>query len=347
MNTFLNIGFALAWLAILAGGWLGWQLLRQNGRLLLRVEGLENQLNEIEFGGAEEPTGLPIGAEAPAFELPDLAGERKSLTQFRGQPLLLIFFHPDCGFCREMMPKLAALPSEGRAPRVLDSHNVKEDKGLVELGPPVDGMDGKSRLVIITSGDVEKNRQLFAEHKVSCPVLLQKDSGVATTYRSHGTPSGYLIDPAGKIASELAMGAEALLALAKGKAESGKQNTEMEQNVSGAAGTAAGNGDGSASRFGGRSLARSKIKRDGLKAGTPAPDFRLPRLDGKGDLSLSELRGKRVVLVFSSPGCGPCNTIAPELEKFHRSHSPLTPSLSPSDGRGWSKDRERGRLLSS
>src|SRR5215831_588149 len=42
-----------------------------------------------------------------------------------------------------------------------------------------------------------------------------------------------------------------------------------------------------------------------------------------GELSLSELRGQRVLLVFSSPGCGPCNMLAPELEKFHREHSEL------------------------
>ena len=80
--------------------------------------------------------------------------------------------------------------------------------------------------------------------------------------------------------------------------------------------------DGRVSRFRNRSLARSKIKRDGLKAGTRAPDFRLPRLDG-GELSLSELRGQRLVLVFSSPRCGPCNTLAPLLEKFHRKHPDL------------------------
>jgi len=70
-------------------------------------------------------------------------------------------------------------------------------------------------------------------------------------------------------------------------------------------------------RFGSRSLANSKIKRDGLKAGTVAPEFRLPRLDG-GELALSDLRGKFVLLVFSSPHCGPCNILAPKLEKFHR-----------------------------
>src|SRR6266581_9036394 len=74
-----------------------------------------------------------------------------------------------------------------------------------------------------------------------------------------------------------------------------------------------------ATRFGSRSLARSRIKRDGLKEGTSAPGFRLPRLDG-GELSLEELRGKRVLLVFCDPQCGPCNALAPQLEKFHRGH---------------------------
>jgi peroxiredoxin len=85
----------------------------------------------------------------------------------------------------------------------------------------------------------------------------------------------------------------------------------------------ASNGDGREARFNNRSLARSKIKRDGLKAGTPAPDFRLPRLDGRGDLSLAQLRGRRLLLVFSSPSCGPCLMLAPELEKFHRGHPEL------------------------
>ena len=73
------------------------------------------------------------------------------------------------------------------------------------------------------------------------------------------------------------------------------------------------------SPFGIRSLVRSRIKRDGLKAGTPAPDFRLPRLDG-GELSVEELRGKRLLLVFSDPHCGPCNALLPQVEAFHRQH---------------------------
>ncbi len=78
-----------------------------------------------------------------------------------------------------------------------------------------------------------------------------------------------------------------------------------------------GEGGRRAYRFAERSLARSRIKRGGLTAGTPAPNFSLPRLDGS-NLSLEDFRGQRVLLVFSDPHCEPCNALAPELEKFHR-----------------------------
>jgi peroxiredoxin len=83
-------------------------------------------------------------------------------------------------------------------------------------------------------------------------------------------------------------------------------------------------GEGARSdRFSNHSVAHSKLKRDGLKAGTPAPDFTLPRLDGRGDLSLSDLLGKPALLVFSSPSCGPCAALAPRLQELHRAHPEL------------------------
>src|SRR5882762_5602155 len=59
----------------------------------------------------------------------------------------------------------------------------------------------------------------------------------------------------------------------------------------------------------------------------------LPRLDG-GELALEDLRGRRVVVVFSEPHCGPCNALVPHLEKFHRENTKqaraaLTPDRSP------------------
>jgi peroxiredoxin len=321
----MTLGLALTWLAILLGGWLGWQLLRQNGRILLRLDELEKRLNEFEFGEDQAPAELPAGAEAPAFELPDLIGKRHSLAEYRGQPILLIFFNPGCGFCREMLPNLAQLPQPVavQTPRSSGRESAPSEMpgSQSRLTPAATAPDGNGadhpRLLILTTGDAEKNRRFFAGHKINCPVLLQSDGDVAKAYQANGTPSGYLISPEGRIASNLAMGADALLALADGKSEIGSQKSEEGRSVP------ATNGEERANRFSHRSLARSKINRDGLRAGAPAPDFRLPRLDGRGDLTLSELRGKRALLVFSSPGCGPCNTLAPELEKFHRQHPEL------------------------
>jgi len=42
---------------------------------------------------------LPVDSPAPHFELPDLAGDRKTVADFLGQPVLMIFFDPACGFC--------------------------------------------------------------------------------------------------------------------------------------------------------------------------------------------------------------------------------------------------------
>jgi peroxiredoxin len=114
---------------------------------------------------------------------------------------------------------------------------------------------------------------------------------------------------------------EALEKRIEGIEESGKQKAEMDQGLAALAATTRDEAE-RADRFSSRSLANSKVQRDGLKAGTVAPEFCLPRLDG-GELALSELRGRVVLLVFSSPHCGPCNVLAPKLQKFHRKHPGL------------------------
>ena len=37
----------------------------------------------------------------------------------------------------------------------------------------------------------------------------------------------------------------------------------------------------------------------------------------EGELSLSDFRGGRVLLVFSDPDCGPCDELAPQLQEIH------------------------------
>ena len=49
-----------------------------------------------------------------------------------------------------------------------------------------------------------------------------------------------------------------------------------------------------------------------------APDFTLERLDGSGELQLSSLRGKVVILNAWASWCGPCKEEAPYLEQVWR-----------------------------
>ena len=49
MNIVFEGAFALIWLILAGRGSLGWQLLRQNGRMLLRLDELEKRLDEMEF----------------------------------------------------------------------------------------------------------------------------------------------------------------------------------------------------------------------------------------------------------------------------------------------------------
>jgi peroxiredoxin len=68
---------------------------------------------------------------------------------------------------------------------------------------------------------------------------------------------------------------------------------------------------------GNRSLVKSRINRSGLSDGTLAPNFNLPSVDGR-NVSLQQFLGRRVLLVFSDPSCGPCNSLAPRLERLAR-----------------------------
>lgn len=60
----------------------------------------------------------------------------------------------------------------------------------------------------------------------------------------------------------------------------------------------------------------SRIGREGLKVGRKAPDFTLPSTTG-GERSLAEFGGRKVLLVLTQSGCGPCMEIVPELNRLH------------------------------
>lgn len=290
------LGVVLLWLLVGLACWLDWQLLRQSCRILVRLEGIEQRLAETAAPAAAPiplATGLPVGVLAPAFELPDLTGTLQSLAQFRGRTVLLVFFNPACGFCVELAGDLAALPTEGR--------------------------DGDPVPLIVSGGSVGENQRLVEAAGLRCLFLLDERSEVMSRYQATGTPMGYLIDAQGRIASELTLGAEALLALAAAPQPAPTARAAVPNG-----------GNRSAALGGIRPLGQSKIGRHGLPPGTLAPDFTVPRLEG-GELSLAAYRGQRLLLVFSDPHCGPCDQLAPALERQHRT-LPAVPVLMVSRG---------------
>jgi peroxiredoxin len=183
------IGGLLVLGLLLGEGWLLLNLLRQNGRLLLRIEALEARLETAGTRGvtAQVGSGLPLGTPAPAFRLRSLANEPRTLDALRtpGKPVLLVFSDPECGPCTALLPDLARWQRE---------------------------QTDKLTIALISRGTAEANRAKVAEHGLD-QVLLQQDREVAAAYQVHGTPSAVVVRPDGSIGSPLAPGAEAIAAL--------------------------------------------------------------------------------------------------------------------------------------
>ena len=55
-----------------------------------------------------------------------------------------------------------------------------------------------------------------------------------------------------------------------------------------------------------------------LEPGDPAPAFSLPALDGEGDVTLADHKGKVIWLDFWASWCGPCLQSLPQLEKLRK-----------------------------
>jgi thiol-disulfide isomerase/thioredoxin/uncharacterized membrane protein YphA (DoxX/SURF4 family) len=163
-------------------------LLRQNGRLLLRIDELEERLDAI---GAPAPAaphhGLPIGELAPTFTLDGLYGERVTLEALTAsdRTVMLLFTDPRCGPCNALMPQISDWQREHAA-------------GLT--------------LAVLTRGSAEDNRSKVREHGIE-NVWLDSDLDVYNAYHSNGTPGAVLVDHRGRIASAVVGGPDAIAGL--------------------------------------------------------------------------------------------------------------------------------------
>ena len=146
-------------------------------------------------GQAGEPVGVPetdigaparpkVGDKAPEVRLPDLTGKTIDLGSRRGTATLVLFWNPGCGFCKRML----------------------DDLKTWEAKPP----KGAPKLFVVSTGGAEANRAMG----LRSPIVLDQGFAVGTVFGASGTPSAVLVDAKGQIASDLAVGAPAVLALA-------------------------------------------------------------------------------------------------------------------------------------
>jgi peroxiredoxin len=271
-------------LLVLISIWVGfYQLVKQQGRILLRLDALEHRAktadhDHVALSERVDLEGLPSGTVFPRFELPDLSGKTRALGDFGSERLLLIHWSFDCGFCEAIAEDLAGLEA------ALEKQNVQ--------------------IVLLASGDESFNREHAARRRLKALILLLKDQQVPKPFEQQGTPVAYFLGEQARVAAPFASGADQVLALARriasgaGPIEHRHERSQLKSE---------------------RPLTESRIERNGLKAGTPAPEFRLPDLQGRM-VSLHDYRGRRVLLVFSDPQCGPCDELAPHLARLHQEH---------------------------
>jgi hypothetical protein len=71
-------------------------------------------------------------------------------------------------------------------------------------------------VVMISRGEPAENRAKVKEHRLTFPVVLQRQWEISRLYAMFATPVAYAIDEAGIIAADVAVGSEAILDLLSG-----------------------------------------------------------------------------------------------------------------------------------
>ena len=252
--------------------WTSFQLMQQSGRVLLRLDALEKQVGGTAAqpdgspAGVAPALGLPIGQPAPDFVLEALDGGKFSLIDLLAgsKPLMLLFTHPGCGPCGELLPDAARWQQEQAA---------------------------HFKLVLVSHGDLKENRAKLKGHELQ-PVLLQKETEVASAYEAYGTPNAVLIKPDGTIGSSIVSGTEAIRTLVA--------NTINESLAS--------------------------LVSISIHEGEKAPPLMYPDLEGHM-FSLAELRGTPTVLLFWNPGCGFCQQMLPDVQAWEKRAVKTAPKL--------------------
>jgi peroxiredoxin len=152
---------------ILGGVWAGFV---NNGTVTGTTTSTDN-------AAANDLEPLPVaGHPAPDFTLTNLDGEEVSLSDFRGQPVILNFWATWCGPCRVEMPHLQ------------EAFTTHQDDGVVVLG------------VNLTERDNPDDIPAFLdEFGLTFPIILDEAGEVARTYKVFGQPASVFVSSDGTV----------------------------------------------------------------------------------------------------------------------------------------------------
>ena len=79
----------------------------------------------------------------------------------------------------------------------------------LESNPP----EGAPKILVVSTGTAQENKALLG---LRSTVVLDQGFATGSAFGTNGTPTAVLVDEEGKIASEAAVGASAVLTLARG-----------------------------------------------------------------------------------------------------------------------------------
>lgn len=160
-----------------------WLLLRQNGRLLLRLDALEAAGEQPRGRDGKAPAPLEIGMTAPAFSGRDLDGEPVTLSSLlaAGRPVALFFTDPGCGACELVLDAVA---------------DAQRDRA------------GDLTLAVLSSGPLGRIEEKAAEFGLGS--VVPQDESVFDSYGVIGFPAIVLIDERGRVARPAALGVDAV-----------------------------------------------------------------------------------------------------------------------------------------
>src|SRR3990172_7589206 len=147
--------------------------------------------------------GPKPGLQAPDFTLQTLDGEIVTLSELRGQPVLVNMWASWCTPCKYEMPAIQEAYEEFR------------DQGFTVLA------------VNLTKKDVLSSVESFVEeHKLTFPILLDQNGRVEETYQLRGLPTSFFIDRDGIIQSVVIGGpmSKETLRVYVGKLMDGQEN---------------------------------------------------------------------------------------------------------------------------